>query len=215
MRMTVGLLVMLIGLTVVLITFNKFPGFRAEGPGLKLTFVGFGQGGGDGLGDPDDLVRDESLRLSGLSGPPARRLAIVNNQTFQAGETARIEVRGKKVKVRCDEIRARSAVVQVEGLPVPIELFLGRPLPGMPASPPTTAERARAAAGAHVPAGPPAGTNRVEPALPVEIADVEVDRERLKALGRERRTNGLLVPLEGLEKSVENLVGGAKNEPGR
>ncbi len=205
LKMTAGLLVMLVGLAVVLIKFNKFPGFRAEGPGMKLTFVGFGKGGGDGLGDADELVRDESLRLCGLSGSPARRLAIVNNQTLQPGETARIEIRGKKVKVRCGEIRSRSAVVQVEGLPAPIELFLGRSQLKVAVSQPGAADNAPVATGTNQ---PPAG-------MTVEVADMAVDRERLKVLGRELRTNGLLAPLEGLEKSMENLVGGAKNEPAR
>ena len=60
-----------------------------------------------------------------MSGSPQHRLAIINNQTFQEGETARVEFSGAKVKVRCKEIRTNSVLVQWEGANGPVELFLG------------------------------------------------------------------------------------------
>ena len=69
--------------------------------------------------------RYDELKLTGLSGSGARRLAIVNNQTFAAGETARVKLQGGEVKVLCKEIRANSVIVQVEGASEAKELLLG------------------------------------------------------------------------------------------
>ena len=68
--------------------------------------------------------RYDELKLTGLSGAGARRLAIVNNQTFSSGETARVKLQGGEVKVICKEIRAKSVIVQVEGAGEAKELFL-------------------------------------------------------------------------------------------
>jgi len=68
--------------------------------------------------------RYDELKLTGLSGAAARRLAIVNNQTLAAGETARVKLQGGEVKVFCKEIRAKSVIVQVEGAREAKELFL-------------------------------------------------------------------------------------------
>jgi thioredoxin-related protein len=68
--------------------------------------------------------RYDELKLTGLSGPATRRLAIVNNQTFAPGETARVKLQGGEVKLLCKEIRAKSIIVQVEGATEAKELFL-------------------------------------------------------------------------------------------
>jgi thioredoxin-related protein len=77
-------------------------------------------------GMPTGVKRYEELKLTGISGTEARRFAIVNNQTFSAGETASVKLKDGTVKLLCKEIRARSVVVQIEGAPEPRELFLGR-----------------------------------------------------------------------------------------
>jgi protein disulfide-isomerase len=69
--------------------------------------------------------RYDELKLTGLSGAGARRLAIVNNQTFGPGEAARVKLQGGEVKVVCKEIREKSVLVQVEGASEAKELFLG------------------------------------------------------------------------------------------
>ena len=69
--------------------------------------------------------RYDELKLTGLSGAGTRRLAIVNNQTFGPGETARVKLQGGEVKVVCKEIREKSVLVQVEGASEAKELFLG------------------------------------------------------------------------------------------
>ncbi|HTD68765.1 MAG TPA: thioredoxin family protein, partial [Candidatus Limnocylindria bacterium] len=68
--------------------------------------------------------RYEELKLTGLSGPANRRLAIVNNQTFAPGETARVKLHSGEVKVLCKEIGTKSVLVQVEGAAAAKELFL-------------------------------------------------------------------------------------------
>ena len=67
-------------------------------------------------------VRYEGLELKIISGPPQRRLVTLNNQTFSAGESQRVNVRGSEVRVRCLEIRDRSVLVEVAGEPTPREL---------------------------------------------------------------------------------------------
>ena len=69
-------------------------------------------------------VRYDGLDLKIISGPPQRRLATVNNQTFLVGETLRVAVRGGDLRVRCLEIRERSVLVAVQGDPNPRELKL-------------------------------------------------------------------------------------------
>jgi len=69
--------------------------------------------------------RYDELKLTGLSGTAARRFAIINNQTFAAGETAQVKLHGGAVQVLCKEIRAKSVLVQVEGTSETKEIFLG------------------------------------------------------------------------------------------
>ena len=64
------------------------------------------------------------LQLTGLSGGATRRFAIINNETFAPGETARVKVRDGTLTVHCREIRAKSVLVQVEGAKENQELFL-------------------------------------------------------------------------------------------
>jgi protein disulfide-isomerase len=69
--------------------------------------------------------RYDEVKLTGLSGPANRRLAIINNQTFAPGETARVKLKDGEVKVFCKEIRTKSVVVQLEDAAEARELFLG------------------------------------------------------------------------------------------
>ena len=68
--------------------------------------------------------RYKDLVLKTISGPRGRRLALINNQTFSAGEAARVRLNDSEVKVRCVEIRERSVLVSVEGQEAPRELAL-------------------------------------------------------------------------------------------
>jgi hypothetical protein len=55
------------------------------------------------------------LRLKGFSGPADRRLAIINNHTFEAGEEAEVIMGPGRIPIRCLEIRADSVVVEIRG----------------------------------------------------------------------------------------------------
>ena len=74
----------------------------------------------------EPTVQNSNLSLKGISGLQNRRLAIINNRTFEAGEEADVKVGNQVIKVRCVEIREKSAVVSINGLTK--ELFLGQRL---------------------------------------------------------------------------------------
>jgi thioredoxin-related protein len=55
------------------------------------------------------------LSLKGLSGSKDRRLAIINNQTMMAGETAKVKVNDQHLEVTLREIRENSVVIVIAG----------------------------------------------------------------------------------------------------
>jgi thioredoxin-related protein len=55
------------------------------------------------------------LALKGISGTKDRRLALINNQTFMAGETAKVKVQDSRLEITCKEIRDDSVLIIVEG----------------------------------------------------------------------------------------------------
>jgi hypothetical protein len=67
-------------------------------------------------------VPDRIFILKGISVNKDRRLALINNYTFAAGEEAEVKVEGRMVRVRCVEVRERSVVISVRG--VAKEIFL-------------------------------------------------------------------------------------------
>ena len=64
------------------------------------------------------------LELNGIMGAKKRPMIIVNNQTLAPGESARIDLNDRRVKVTCKEVRSKSAILLVEGQPQPQEIFL-------------------------------------------------------------------------------------------
>jgi hypothetical protein len=64
-----------------------------------------------------------NIVLKGISVNSERRLAILNNKTFEVGEEGEIRVNGQPVSVKIAEIRDKSVVIIVNG--VSKELFLG------------------------------------------------------------------------------------------
>ena len=66
----------------------------------------------------------DTLILKGISGKGQRRFALINNQTLERGETARVRLGTSNVLVRCLEILDGSVVVQVGELNKPVELLL-------------------------------------------------------------------------------------------
>lgn len=57
------------------------------------------------------------LSLKAITGPSDKRLALINNQTFAAGEERMVRVPNGQVRVRCVEIGDSSVVVTVENEP--------------------------------------------------------------------------------------------------
>lgn len=63
-----------------------------------------------------------NIALKGISGTSEKRLAIINNKTFEAGEEGELRVSGHVIKVKIVEVREKSVVVSING--VTKELFL-------------------------------------------------------------------------------------------
>jgi protein disulfide-isomerase len=70
-------------------------------------------------------VATAELTLRRITGSKQRRQALINDRTLSVGETATVKVRTGRVKVRCLEIREKSAVVSVDGERGQRELTLG------------------------------------------------------------------------------------------
>jgi hypothetical protein len=66
----------------------------------------------------------KQIKLNGISGTSARRLAIINNETFQIGDQSVIKAGQQKANVRCLEIRDSSVIISIEGIEGKRELRL-------------------------------------------------------------------------------------------
>ena len=66
----------------------------------------------------------DNIALKGISGGAAdKRLAILNNKTFESGEEGELRVSGQLTRVKVVEIREKSVVISINGITK--ELFLG------------------------------------------------------------------------------------------
>lgn len=70
----------------------------------------------------EPVANFNNIVLKGTSGTPEKRLAIINNKTFEVGEEGDLRVGGQPMKVKCVEIREKSIVISLNG--VTKELFL-------------------------------------------------------------------------------------------
>lgn len=66
-----------------------------------------------------------TLKLKAISGPAQRRLAIINDATFEVMEKGKVHVGGTSVLIQCLEIRKDSVLIQIEGARTRKELVLG------------------------------------------------------------------------------------------
>ena len=66
------------------------------------------------------------LVLKGISGAKGRRLALINNRSFEAGEQVEFKINNQSIRVRCVEIREQSAVISIEGMGGTQELILNQ-----------------------------------------------------------------------------------------
>lgn len=56
-----------------------------------------------------------ALALKGISGAKGHRMALINNETLMAGETAHVKVNDGKVEITCLEVREDSVLISVDG----------------------------------------------------------------------------------------------------
>jgi hypothetical protein len=69
-------------------------------------------------------VLPAGLKFSGLMVLGLEHLAVINGQSFAAGEEKHIKLKDKTVLVRCREIHDTSVVLEVNGRPDPVSLKL-------------------------------------------------------------------------------------------
>ena len=65
---------------------------------------------------PSPPTVPEDIFLKGVNILKDRRLAIVNNYTVAQGEEFELKLKGKIYRVRCVEVKERSAVIRVDGV---------------------------------------------------------------------------------------------------
>ncbi|MDB6066695.1 MAG: trxA [Pedosphaera sp.] len=102
---------------------EEVPGLKHDGAGQQADTVHHGPAPFVPIA-PTTPTRYTVLALKGISGAPEQRMALINNQTFMVGETAKVKVQDAKVEVFCKEIREDSVLVTVDGKPQ--ELKLGK-----------------------------------------------------------------------------------------
>ena len=73
------------------------------------------------------------FKLRGISGTTSKRIALINNRTFEAGEEGEVKTADGKSRLRCVEVKDNSVIVVV-GANQRHELFLGDAVPTLGAS---------------------------------------------------------------------------------
>ena len=56
-----------------------------------------------------------ALKLEGISGRGSRALAVINGETFAAGEESDVKTPGGKIHVHCLQIKTSSVVIEASG----------------------------------------------------------------------------------------------------
>lgn len=74
--------------------------------------------------------RSSLLTLRGISGPPARRIALINNLTFVAGEEGTVRTSAGTLKIRVQTVEDKIVTVLIDGDTQPRELVLDDKIPG-------------------------------------------------------------------------------------
>ncbi|HEY0456551.1 MAG TPA: hypothetical protein VGE41_09255 [Verrucomicrobiae bacterium] len=64
-----------------------------------------------------------NLNLQGISSVRGKRYAIINTRTFEVGELGGVKAGSETIKLKCVEIKEKSAVVSIDGHLQ--EIFLG------------------------------------------------------------------------------------------
>jgi hypothetical protein len=102
---------------------NRFPGMPHNGPYATPTPVaGTTKAAPSAAPQTPPPPQYGELTLKGISGSGTRRMALINNETIMAGETARVKFRDTRVEVTVKEIRDDSVIIQVNGKPQELKL---------------------------------------------------------------------------------------------
>jgi hypothetical protein len=72
-------------------------------------------GSSDPSAHPTSTPDSITLVLGGLGGTPEKKLAIINNKTFEEGESQEVSSGSARLKIRCIEIKTDSVVVDIIG----------------------------------------------------------------------------------------------------
>ena len=75
----------------------------------------------DRRGSVQDIVVEpvanfNNIVLKGISGSAEKRLAILNNKTFAAGEDGELRIGGHPTKIKIVEVREKSVVISINGV---------------------------------------------------------------------------------------------------
>jgi hypothetical protein len=62
----------------------------------------------------DNPIESFSFVLNGITSPP-KRTAMINGRTFETGEEGEVRMPGGKILIKCEEIKADSAIITVGG----------------------------------------------------------------------------------------------------
>lgn len=76
-------------------------------------------------GTPSGQIVYHDITLKGISGTGDRLFALINDQTFSAGELSSVRFQDRKIVVQCLQILQRSVKVHLDGKPEMVELQLG------------------------------------------------------------------------------------------
>jgi uncharacterized membrane protein required for colicin V production len=72
-----------------------------------------------------NVIVYHDITLKGISGRGDRLFALINGQTFQAGESNMVKYEERKIGLECVKIRENSVLVRFEAVPEPVELTIG------------------------------------------------------------------------------------------
>jgi len=75
----------------------------------------FAPNSGDAVNLPDPAFVKQ-IRLSGLSGVPPRRLALINGKTLAAGESVTLKIDARAVTLHCLATKDNSAIIAIDGV---------------------------------------------------------------------------------------------------
>ena len=73
--------------------------------------------------------RSSLLTLRGITGPPTRRIALINNLTFGAGEEGTVRTSAGTLKIRVQTVEDKTVTVLIDGDSQPRELVLDDKIP--------------------------------------------------------------------------------------